>query len=244
MAASLSYSVECTFVQYEKVLATLYQMWDFPRHEDIHIMTIHIFGGGTVQHVRNHLALCAPAYGTTARKLAAELENLRPDNTVKLHLTKMANPDSSMETNQDVSRVLNGLLSNPDTRAIIFNVAMCDFSGQIDGIESGKYAERLKTRDASYVHMELAPTPKVLASIKIARPDVFVVGFKTTAGATEIGQLSAADRQIRETGVNLVFANDTVTRNNMLVDGKGYRLRGSREEVLEMLALTLHGLLA
>lgn len=205
--------------------------------------SIHIFGGGTIQHVRNHLALCAPAYGTTARKLAVELENLPLDMAVKLHLTKMADPESSMETNQDVSRALYGLLSSADTRAIIFNVAMCDFSGQIDGVASGKYAERLNTRDEGPVHMELAPTPKVLASIKIARPDVFVVGFKTTAGATEIGQQTAAERQIHETGVDLVLANDTVTRNNMLVDAKGKRLRGSREEVLEMLALALQVLL-
>ncbi|WP_164714676.1 phosphopantothenoylcysteine decarboxylase [Burkholderia ambifaria] len=201
--------------------------------------SIHIFGGGTVMHVRNHLALCAPAYGTTARKLAVELENLPLDMVVKLHLTKMADRESTMETNQDVTRVLYGLLSSRDTRAIIFNVAMCDFSGQIDGVESGKYAERLQTRGARPVQMELAPTPKVLASIKIARPDVLVVGFKTTAGETEIGQKSAAERQIRETGVDVVFANDTVTRNNMLVDAKGICLRGSREDVLEMLALSL-----
>jgi phosphopantothenoylcysteine synthetase/decarboxylase len=201
-------------------------------------MTIHVFGGGTIQHVRNHLALCAPAYGNTARKLAFELENLPLKGEVRLHLTKMADPSSSMETNEDVSRAVYGLLSDPDTRAIVFNVAMCDFSGQIGDVVSGKYAERLQTRSGDPVVMQLAPTPKLLAAIKIARPDVFVVGFKTTAGATEIGQLTAAERQIRETGVDLVFANDTVTRNNMLVDTKSHRLRGTRDEVLEMLALS------
>ena len=30
---------------------------------------IHIIGGGTVNHIRPHLALSAPAYGGTARKL-------------------------------------------------------------------------------------------------------------------------------------------------------------------------------
>lgn len=201
--------------------------------------TIHIFGGGTFEHVRNHLALCAPAFGTTARKLAAALALSPLNMDVKLHLTKMADPESSVVTNEDVTKVLYGLLSDADTRVIIFNVALCDYSGEIDGVHSGKYAERLKTRDTSPVQMQLTPTPKILASIKIARPDVFVVGFKTTAGATEIGQLTAAERQIRETGVDLVFANDTVTRSNMLVDAKGIRLRGTREEVLEMLDLTL-----
>jgi hypothetical protein len=30
---------------------------------------VHIFGGGTVNFIRNHLAITAPAYGSTARKL-------------------------------------------------------------------------------------------------------------------------------------------------------------------------------
>ncbi|MEX3984265.1 phosphopantothenoylcysteine decarboxylase [Paraburkholderia sp. EG287A] len=201
--------------------------------------TIHIFGGGTIQHVRNHLALCAPAYGNTARKLAADLANSPLDMDVKLHLTKMADPDSRMETNEDVSRAVYGLLSDPETNVIIFNVALVDFRGQIGDVESGKYAERLQTRAPGPVQMNLTPAPKLLASIKIARPDVYVVGFKTTAGATEIGQLTAAERQIRETGVDLVFANDTVTRSNMLVDAKGIRLRGTREEVMDMLDLAL-----
>ena len=33
--------------------------------------TIHIIGGGTITHVRNHLALATPAYGSTAKKIAA-----------------------------------------------------------------------------------------------------------------------------------------------------------------------------
>jgi phosphopantothenoylcysteine synthetase/decarboxylase len=201
--------------------------------------TIHIFGGGTIQHVRNHLALCAPAFGTTARKLAEDLANSPLGMDVRLHLTKMADPESSMETNEDVTQVLYGLLSSPDTKVIIFNVALCDFSGRIGEVASGKYAERLQTRDARPVQMELAPTPKILASIKIARPDVFVVGFKTTANVSELGQLTAAERQIRETGVDLVFANDTVTRSNMLIDAKGIRLRGTRDDVLDMLDLAL-----
>ena len=31
---------------------------------------IYIFGGGTFSHVRNHMALAAPAFGETAKRLA------------------------------------------------------------------------------------------------------------------------------------------------------------------------------
>lgn len=33
------------------------------------IKNIHIFGGGTVAHISNHFAVCAPAYGITAETL-------------------------------------------------------------------------------------------------------------------------------------------------------------------------------
>jgi phosphopantothenoylcysteine synthetase/decarboxylase len=205
--------------------------------------TIHIFGGGTIQHVRNHMALCAPAYGGTARKLHAMLSEMPLEQDVKLHLTKMADHTSGIETNEDVAGVLNSLLIEPDTCAILFNVAMCDFSGQIQDVPSGKYAERLKTRGPLPVQMALEPTPKLLSAIKVIRPDLFVVGFKTTAGANEEGQREAALRQIQETGADLVLANDTVTRSNLLFDAKGIRLKGSRDDVLEMLTMALQALL-
>ena len=47
-----------------------------------------IFGGGTFNHIRSHLALAAPAFGETARKL----HELMPEST--LILTKMADHTS------------------------------------------------------------------------------------------------------------------------------------------------------
>ena len=51
---------------------------------------IHIFGGGTVSHVRNHLALAAPAYGSTAKALATLCKQIIPKMETVLHLTRMA----------------------------------------------------------------------------------------------------------------------------------------------------------
>ncbi|KVP96423.1 hypothetical protein WJ97_11070 [Burkholderia ubonensis] len=204
-------------------------MWDFPRYEGIHTMTIHIFGGGTVQHVRNHMALCAPAYGQTARHL---FELLGPD-VARLHLTRMADYQSSMETNEDVAARLHDVLADPTTRAVVFNVALCDYAGQIGEIPSGKYAQRLSSREGALA-LSLTPTPKLLKLVKASRPDVTLVGFKTTAGGSSDAQLKASVRQLEETGADVVFANDTVTRNNMLVMPTGLR-SGSRETMLASL---------
>lgn len=196
-------------------------------------MTIHIFGGGTVQHVRNHMGLCAPAYGTTARNL---FELLGPARA-RLHLTRMADYRSGMETNDDVAARLQEVLADPSTRAVVFNVALCDYAGQIGDIESGKYAERLSSRDGAQV-LHLTPAPKLLKLVKATRPDVKLVGFKTSAGATPDTQFDLALRQFEETGADVVFGNDTVTRENLLVMRTGLT-RGSRESVLAKLVTYL-----
>ena len=187
-------------------------------------MTIHIFGGGTFSHVRNHLALAAPAFGTTAKDMALWLNVWNPsedDLDIKLHLTKMADSTSSLVTNEDVERKLDELIADPATRVIVFNVALCDYNGSILNeyaflTESDKYASRLKTADGSQ-RMQLTPAAKLIGKIRKERKDIFVVGFKTTCGATSDEQYVTALNMLKANSINLVLANDTKTRNNMIV---------------------------
>jgi hypothetical protein len=116
---------------------------------------------------------------------------------------------------------------------VVFNVALCDYEGKIGDIESGKYAPRLSSREGAQA-MNLMPTPKLLQRVKTLRPDVVLVGFKTTADATPDVQYRLALRQFEETDADVVFANDTVTRHNMLVMHTGMR-EGSRETMLAAL---------
>lgn len=200
---------------------------------------LHIFGGGTVYHVRNHLALCAPAYGSTARLLHSRFAAKCP---VTLHLTKMADPASKLETNAHVATRLTSVLLAPETTGIIFNVALCDYEGHIGSVPSGKYAERLRSREGEQL-LRLTPADKLLARVKASRPDVALVGFKTTAGADMDEQVDLSTRQLNESGADYVFANDTVTRANMLVSnskqGAFVLAYGLRDDVLDALVATL-----
>lgn len=204
---------------------------------------IYIFGGGTVYHVRNHTALCAPAYGTTARKIYRELTSQgRGSRSLALELTRMA-AGPSMETNADVAKRLAEVLADESTRAIVFNVAVCDVEGQIGDVPSGKYAQRLRSREAQ-LPMRLTAAEKLLQQVKKRRPDVFLVGFKTTAGESMAEQIWLSLRQIEETGADLVLANDTVTRSNLLISGGStagtiVRHTEDRDEILRTLAAQL-----
>ena len=188
--------------------------------------TIHIIGGGTFSYVRNHLALAAPAFGETALKLH-EMFARSPARTGKtpdsdqfdpvLHLTKMARPgNSKLVTNEDVSDLVDQLITDFAVRVVVFNCALCDFDGQIGDIQSSKYADRLHTSEGR-VHMELTPAEKIIGRIRKARKDIFVVGFKTTTRATPQEQYLAGLNLLKANSLNLVLANDTVTRQNMII---------------------------
>lgn len=201
---------------------------------------INIIGGGTVSYVRNHLALCAPAYGTTANKLVDLCRKKVEGGTYSIHkyLTKMADSNSKLETNEDVSKLVDKLVAAKETRIIFFNPALVDFDGTVlvDGLApslSGKYETRLKTSEGEK-HMVLKPTNKILGKIRKERKDIFLVAFKTTCGATEDEQFLSGLHLLKTNSCNLVLANDTKTRVSMIItpEQARYSVSTDREKVL------------
>jgi hypothetical protein len=236
-----------------------------------------IIGGGTVFHIRNHLALCAPAYGGTARMLnwmcQKRFNNDNGDGVnhdkiidVDLYKTKMAggatfnmankeferlNPGQKMpvgwkptqlETNEDIDKLLQTLVKDDKTKIIFMTAAMCDFTGQIGDISSGKYSERLKTSEGSCI-INLEPAEKIVSKIRKTRKDIFLVAFKTTTGFTEDQQYLAGLDLCKRASCNLVLANDTITRVNMIVtpEEARYCVTTDREKALkELVDITWH----
>ena len=199
--------------------------------------SIHIFGGGTFYHVRNHLSLAAPAFGTTARELNFRCIERFDKMDIHLHLTKMAEYTSKMETNEDIKAKILELVEDYNVKIIFFNAALCDFTGIINDIPSGKHAERLKT-SAGYREMDLEPDEKIISLIrKRHRKDIFLVAFKTTCGATEQEQYLAGLDLMKKNSCNLVLANDTLTRVNMIItpEEAKYHITTDRDEALEQL---------
>lgn len=184
---------------------------------------IYVLGGGTFTHSRNHLSLGVAAFGETAIAIADKLRNeigvagLSDQYSVELILTKMANPrKSNIVTNDDVKELLVSLIADPRTSGIVFNVAMADFLGTVGDVPPGKYAERLRTSDGPF-SMDLNPTEKLVKFIRKTRKDIFAVGFKTTCGADDGTQYSRGLKLLKDNSLNLVLANDTKTRKNVII---------------------------
>lgn len=193
---------------------------------------IHVIGGGTVSYVRNHLALCAPAYGTTAKEIVAACG--RHGRGATLHLTRMADPASAIETNEDVGALVDRIVADPTARILFMNAALCDFDGSIGEVASGRHAQRLLTREGVRT-MDITPADKIIGRIRKVRKDIFAIGFKTTTGATPDEQYRIALGLLKANSLNLVLANDPVTRLNMVVtpEEARYFQTTDRAEALE-----------
>lgn len=199
---------------------------------------VHIIGGGTVYHARPHLALSAPAYGGTARLLERLCREHSDKLEIKLHLTKMACAGKSdIETNEDIARLVDTLVADNSTKIVFMPVALVDYYGNIaaDKGEAGKYGTRLKTRQFPAVSMELQSAPKVIGHVREHRKDIFLVGFKTTSGASADEMYIAGLNLLKEASCNLVFANDVKTRMNMVItpEEARYHETTNREEALK-----------
>jgi hypothetical protein len=196
---------------------------------------VHIIDGGTVYHVRPHLAISAPAYG----KAAKEIEQLVISHGVKpiLHLTKMAG-GHNLETNLNVSNLVDKLIEDPKTSCIFMPVALCDYEGFVGSNteEHGKRGVRLKTSDGP-TEMALHPADKIIGKIRKNRKDIFLVAFKTTCGATEDEQFLAGLSLMKKNSCNLVLANDLETRLNMVItpEQAKYSVTTNRLEALDIL---------
>lgn len=238
---------------------------------------IAVLGGGTVFHVRPHLALSAPAYGATARRInlmvyerfqkelnsytekqvSIGTKNYTPDMMVDMYLTKMAGiktdwqddqfPDiKNFETNEDISKLVDQLIADPEMKIIFFTVAMCDFSGCVvqDGHASysGKQTKRVKS-DNHDLQIALYPSEKVINKIRKERKDIFLVGCKTTTSATVDEMFEAGLKLLKKASCNLVLVNDLHTKMNMIVtpEQAKYAVSMDREYVLEELVdMTYH----
>lgn len=193
---------------------------------------IHVVGGGTIVHVRNHLALAAPAYGSTAREIAGICS--RQGRKTRLTLTRMADVSSKYETNDDMAELAKEICGHKKTRIVFWNPAICDYTGQVGDVAPARKAKRLKTGEGEQV-MRLAPSDKIVSSIRGERKDIFLVAFKTTTGATEDEMYLAGLKLMKGAHINLVLVNDVVTRMNMVVtpEESRYHVTDQRIEALE-----------
>lgn len=216
---------------------------------------IHIFGGGTVSYIASHLALSAPAYGSTARKIAdicRQRFNSKLD--IELELTNMAlGGHGPLNTPEEISSRLDQLIESPLTKIIFFSCAIVDYEPHsvYSGTKHdelltpaiGKYAARLNSRDNNHIDIHAFTTNKIISKIRKDRKDIFLVGFKTTCGLSNHEMYLKGLKLCKESSCNLVLVNDVKRRFNMIItpEEAAYCETDDRDKVLtELVDMTYH----
>lgn len=197
---------------------------------------VYIVGGGTLSYIRSHLCLSAPAYGATARllKTMCEAHNSNKMDVI-LKLTKMADINSNIETVSHLDSLATKIIEDPLTKIVFWGPAVVDFIPSIDGRCGDKYDERLKS-DHEY-NVKLTAVKKIISRFRKDRKDIFLVGFKHSCNLEEEQQYNVALKMLKQNSCNLVLANDSVTRMNMIVtpEESAYHVTNNRIDVLNNL---------
>jgi hypothetical protein len=233
---------------------------------------IYVITGGTMVHVSPHFSLCAPAYGKVGDELSELLSGEILDKGLigkyEVHVlpTKMAEGIAddyscyqqyksiysqaglkNLETNDDLSKLVDFLLSLEDTRCIIMAAAVCDFepssiativdTGLVDNpvFNFGKDQARLSSSEC--YALDIKPSDKIVSKIRKTRKDVFLVSFKTTSGVGRDETYRRGLESLKKNSSNLVFANDIKDGINMVITPEEFPYEEvTRKEALSTLS--------
>ena len=214
----------------------------------------YVITGGTMVHVAPHFSLCAPAYGKVGQQIAQELDQygrlVGGRNSVILLRTKMALGALTisfaekvtyenagikfLETNEDLEKLIDYLILQPETKGIVMAAAVCDWQPlevcedgdhrvgladayKLDGdYPLGKKHPRLKTSWGNLM-LRMTPADKLIGKIRKHRKDIFLVGFKATTGMSEQEQYITGLGLLKGASCNLVLANDVHEHRNMVI---------------------------
>lgn len=189
---------------------------------------IYIIGGGTVVHIRNKLALSAPDYGEIARHLNT-LFTTHPNNPFEtyLHLTKMAGGVRALETDEDVRSLVECLVIQESTKAIIFCPTLVGYQPtslhmKENGFgytlrEFGLRGKVLQTSDTPQVFLKAQKTPQIVNTIRNCRKDIFLAVLKTTSGLAVNEQRVVGTNLLNNSNANIVLITDNTASHNTTI---------------------------
>lgn len=222
----------------------------------------YIVTGGTFADVAPHFAVAAPAFGRVGRELTPLLASAlashgRGEERVVLIRTRMAvgggerSEDElaaladagldDLRSNADIIALLERIVARPDTKSVVMAAAACDFTPSAIspsyGAAIGKGTHPRLPSAVPHV-LALEPAEKAIATVRRTRKDVFLVGFKTTAGAAADEQYLRGLALLKRSSCNLVLANDVRTGRNMVItpEQARYHETDDRTEALAGLA--------
>ena len=206
-----------------------------------------IVSGGTMERIDSHLALVAPAFGNIANQIKPIFESVFEDKFDVVDVrTKIAGGKTTfyrpelhcvgetksvefkelqhqeypvIATNDDLNSYVDSLIEDPTVKIVFFPVAVCDF--KVDEIYNKDETicpdKDIRLKSSEKYSFSIIPTNKIIKKIRQKRKDIFLVAFKQTSGKSPDEQYSEALKMCKSVSANLVLANDSVSKYNIIV---------------------------
>ena len=206
---------------------------------------IHIITGGAYHYIRPHFTSGAPGRGETGKMLGhmfrGELQARRSDMQVMVHNTHAAGGPKNMTTNADIRNFVQSLVAIQATRMVVLAAALADYepvSMEMDRVGGyghwwdqpvGRSNPRLETRLIPEVTVKYKAAEKVLPIVRKERKDIYLVGFSASSNFSADEQYIKGLNTLKEASANLVFANDDVTGQCMVITPEEARYGVSKD---------------
>lgn len=228
---------------------------------------VYIITGGTTVPIAPHLELSSKAYGKVGRELYDHIAPMLSfeDYRIKLIETAMCNPEArnnpylkglgfekGIETVDDLSKYVDILIADPDTRCIVMSAAICDFKpiqmthvmkkdGVVEFFNKHMYEtdgeNKVRPHKVGGIDLKIAPSEKIIQKIRKERKDIFLVSFKTTSDEAKEELFKRSLANLKGSSSNIVFGNDIKNHYNMIVTPEEFPYHyETRSEALEGLA--------
>lgn len=136
---------------------------------------------------------------------------------------------------------------SPEPQGGTFGVHAMQLENAYPEFELGKGMPRLQTSTGNKL-LGLRPADKLVKLVRSTRKDIFLVGFKATAGESEQAQYISGLGLLKGASCNLVFANDVREHRNMVITpeeakyhvtkDRGEAIRGLCEMIVARSSLT------
>ena len=156
---------------------------------------------------------------------------------VDVHIPKLFKRVDVVSTDEMMNKIRD---IAPETDVFISAAAVSDFTVERSGCSTSK---KISSDENLTIHLK--PGPKIINIVKDINPDIFLVGFKAECNVTEEELVVSARKQIENSGVDFVVANDVYVEGSgfgsdknqvVIVDGDTFSVPlTSKKEVAQMI---------
>lgn len=202
----------------------------------LHNKKVLITAGPTIEYIDPVRVITNQSSGKTGVLLASELVSAGAKVTLVYGPGKEEPSKGVKVIRVDTSKAMFDAVKNELKKKfdiVILAAAVSDYIPV--RIEKSKIKSTKKQ-----VIVKLKQTPKIIDQIKKWQKNIFLVGFKAEANVSKQGLLHHARKKLRESGADLIIANDIGTRYRknpdynevLIIDSKGAKSSGWKKKTL------------